>query len=381
VDLRRYDRQRRIQNWDQAALLRGRVIAAGAGALGNELIKNLALLGVGRLMVVDFDQVETSNLSRTVLFRETDVGRPKAQVAARAAAQLNPDVDVRYVDGDLFYDLGLGFYRHSDLVIGGLDTLAARSLVGLNCALAGVPFLDGGMWALGGEARWFMAGKGVCFECTLSDSDRARVYERQSCTGFRLRESGLDEPQVATTVSTAAVIGGLLAQEAVRYLCKWEVFDGEATVYNGLTLNMHRATMSRAPECPYHRPYKDVRELERQADEITGIELLRQAEADLGQPAILELGRDFLLGLHCPGCDRYENINAPLGRTEESKVPCPFCGSARKADILSRLDIDNPYSERALSELGVPPGEVLAARAGERLRFYELTGDVTKFWA
>lgn len=379
MELNRYDRQQRIQNWDQAALSRARVLVAGAGALGNELIKNLVLLGVGHLFVADFDHVETSNLSRTVLFRETDLGQPKAEVAAKAAMQLNPEVDVRYINGDLFYDLGLGFFRHADLVISGLDNWAARSHVGLNCALAGVPFLDGGMWALGGEVRWFMAGDGVCFECTLSDSDRQRAHERRSCTGFKLQDG--DARRVATTVSTAAIIGGMLAQEAARYLCKWEVFGGNAMVYNGLMFNIHRATLSRDPQCPYHSPYEKVHELERNVNEMTGGELLKLAEAELGQPSILELGRDFLLGLHCSGCGRSEMINALLGRVAESRGSCPWCGSVRKAEIISHLNGDERHGERTLSELGVPPGDVLAARADEQLRFYELTGDINKFWA
>jgi molybdopterin/thiamine biosynthesis adenylyltransferase len=175
---------------------------------------------------VDFDRIELSNLSRTLLFRDADVGRSKARVAAKVAARLNPDVDLRSMDGDLFYDVGLGFYRHADLVVGGLDSLAARSQVGLSCALAGVPFLDGGMWALGGEVRWFMSGDGPCFECTLNDADRERAYERRSCTGFRVEGVEPYERHVPTTVSTAAVIGGLLAQETARYLCGIAVHGG-----------------------------------------------------------------------------------------------------------------------------------------------------------
>lgn len=384
----RYDRQRRIEGWDQAALLRSRVLVAGAGALGNELIKNLVLLGVGHLLVIDFDHIERSNLSRTVLFRDADVGRAKAQAAIEAAARLNPDVDLRAIDGDLFYDVGLGLYRHCDLVVGGLDNLAARSQVGVSCALADTPFLDGGMWALGGEARWFMPGEGPCFECTLSDADRARAHERRSCTGFRIEdaESVDGERHVPTTVSTAAVIGGLLAQETARYLCGWDVHEGQAAVYNGLTLTMHRTTLSRDPDCPYHHAYQDVIELDARATDLTGIAFLERAEADLGADAILELGRDFLLGFDCSNCGRAERVNAPVGRVDATRERCPHCGATREAHIISYLDGSEPHATRPLSALGVPLGEVLAARARDVkepgcLRLYELTGDVHDLWA
>lgn len=376
----RYDRQRRIEGWSQSALLQAYVMVAGAGALGNELVKNLVLLGVGHILVVDFDRIETSNLSRTVLFRDADVGRSKAQAAVESAGRLNPEVNLCYIDGDLFYDLGLGFYRHADLVVSGLDSLAARSQAGLSCALAGVPFLDGGMWAMGGEVRWFVPGDGPCFECTMSDADREVAHERRSCTGFRFEYDESYERHVPSTVSTAAVIGGMLAQETARYLCGLEIHEGQAAVYNGLTLTMHRTELGRDPHCPYHTPYGDVIELGRRVDEMTASELLGRAESDLGGRAILELGRDFLLGFRCPGCGRREDVNELLGRVDEGRVMCPHCGAARDVEIVSRLEGSEPYAGRTLGELGVPPGEVLAARAGENLRLYELAGDVENLW-
>src|SRR6516162_3801638 len=83
-DADRYARHRLIPWWDQELLSLSKVLVVGAGALGNEVLKDLALLGVGHIMVVDFDVVELSNLSRSVLFSDSDIGRPKAQAAAEA---------------------------------------------------------------------------------------------------------------------------------------------------------------------------------------------------------------------------------------------------------------------------------------------------------
>ncbi|MCP4661421.1 MAG: ThiF family adenylyltransferase [bacterium] len=167
--------------------------------------------------MIDFDRVEASNLSRCALFLPGDVGRPKVEAAARALARLNPEVAVRTIAGDLFYDVGLGWYRRSDLVIGCLDSLAARSQVGLAATLAGVPYLDGGMWSLGGEVRCFLPGDGPCFDCTLGPEDYERAWERRSCSGFRqpAGETGAE----ATLASTAAIVGGLL----VRSIAPWRL--------------------------------------------------------------------------------------------------------------------------------------------------------------
>ena len=78
----RYQRHELIDAWDQRLLSRSRIIVVGAGAVGNEVIKLLALIGIGNLLIVDFDRIEVHNLSRAVLFREADIGAAKAHVAA-----------------------------------------------------------------------------------------------------------------------------------------------------------------------------------------------------------------------------------------------------------------------------------------------------------
>src|SRR5918997_3433412 len=95
----RFDRFRLIGWWDQQRLANARVLVVGAGALGNEIIKNLALLGVGNVLIADMDRVENSNLSRSALYRAADNGKPKAQTAARAAREIFPDLNVQAFDG------------------------------------------------------------------------------------------------------------------------------------------------------------------------------------------------------------------------------------------------------------------------------------------
>ena len=90
----RYDRLRLIAWWDQEKLRRAKVLVVGAGALGNEVLKNLALLGIGRVWIVDFDAIEDTNLTRSVLFRSRDRGRNKAVAAADAVRDINPDTRV-----------------------------------------------------------------------------------------------------------------------------------------------------------------------------------------------------------------------------------------------------------------------------------------------
>ena len=164
-----------------------RVLVVGAGALGNEVLKNLALLGVGHVIVIDFDVVEDSNLSRSVLFRTCDAaeGASKARIAAERSRAMNPHPHaiVKGIHGDAVWELGAGVYRHADLVLGCLDNLEARLAVNVGCWRAGKTWIDGGMWELSGSVSVYDASADkACYECNMSP-DRYRLAKvRYSCT-------------------------------------------------------------------------------------------------------------------------------------------------------------------------------------------------------
>src|SRR5438132_988352 len=96
-----------FQWWKQSLLREARVLVVGAGALGIEVIKNLALLGVGNVIIVDLDHIEHSNLSRSILFGPEDEGKSKATTAARAARKVYPDLRAWGVNGNILGDVGL----------------------------------------------------------------------------------------------------------------------------------------------------------------------------------------------------------------------------------------------------------------------------------
>src|SRR5580700_12289205 len=95
----RYSRLQLIPWWDQEKIRAARVLVIGAGALGNEILKNLALLGFLNIVVVDLDRIETSNLSRSVLFRASDIGRSKAEAIAHGYRELLPEANVHPFTG------------------------------------------------------------------------------------------------------------------------------------------------------------------------------------------------------------------------------------------------------------------------------------------
>ena len=137
----RYHRQQLISWWDQDLLASANVLVVGAGALGNEILKNMALLGVGNFHVLDLDVIEGSNLARCVLFRSEDEGAYKAEVAAAAVMSMNPDVTAVGSVEDV-KRLGLGFISAFDLVVAGLDNREARLWINQACRKLGISWVD-----------------------------------------------------------------------------------------------------------------------------------------------------------------------------------------------------------------------------------------------
>ncbi len=214
----RYRRHDLIDWFSQEQVAAARIAVIGAGAVGNEVVKNLVLLGVGEIDVFDFDVVERHNLTRSVLLREADVGRDKAEAVAERARALDPHVTVHGIAGDFWDTMSLGRLARYDCAIAAVDNLEARLRLNQMCQIAGVDLVNSGL-----DSRWvtvecfpFGSTPGVaCYECTLPDTAYARVAERYSCGGLRRRAQL--ERRIPTTVVTASIAGALAASTALRF--------------------------------------------------------------------------------------------------------------------------------------------------------------------
>jgi len=217
-----------------------KVLVAGAGALGNEVLKNLALFGVGNIVIVDFDIVERGNLTRSVLFRADDAydKSNKAVVAAQRIREINPAVHVLPIAENLENGVGLGIYRRMDVIIGCLDSLQSRILLNRLCYRAGKIWIDGAIGDLEGQASVYQPGKS-CYECNLSDEEKADFDKRISCAGVvKMNESA---GRVATTPVSASIIAAIQVQEAMKIIHQdddnagtFSTLTGKLFAYEGL---------------------------------------------------------------------------------------------------------------------------------------------------
>jgi molybdopterin/thiamine biosynthesis adenylyltransferase len=247
----RYDRQERIWWWDQSKLTNSRVLVVGAGALGNEIVKNLALVGVGQIDIVDMDTIENSNLARCALFRDSDRGKPKAEVLAAAASEINPEVQIRSFVYTV-QQLGTGWLKKYDLVIAGLDNREARLWVNASTRRLGMFWVDGAIEGLQGVARVF-GPSGPCFECTLGAIDRELLAHRRSCALLSPEE--IASGRTPTNATTASIVGGLEVQEAIKYLVGRQdllALTGAAWRMEGETMLTSVMQYTEDPDCLAH---------------------------------------------------------------------------------------------------------------------------------
>lgn len=372
----RFARFQLIRWWDQQRLSSARVLLIGAGALGNEILKNLALLGVGRVLVADRDTIENSNLSRSVLFRAEDCGRAKSRVAAERAMAIYPAMRVQPFQGNIVYDLGLGVYRWADVILGGLDNREARVAINRAASRAGKLWIDGAIERLDGVARVFDPACGPCYECTMNEVDWKMLESRRSCA--LLSRAEMEQGKVPTTPTTASIIAGIQCQEAVKLLHGLDVLAGQGFVFDGMTHQSYLVAYTRRADCPAHDPDEPVESLALGVEETRVGDFLERVRGDLGPEAVIEANTDLLASLHCPACDEDEPLFRSLGKVTEQQGRCPRCGTHRVPNTFHTIDGQSPVLDRTLAEIGIPPWDVLAGRCGMEQRFYEFAGDRAK---
>jgi adenylyltransferase/sulfurtransferase len=374
----RFHRFKLISWWDQQRLKNAKVLVIGAGALGNELLKNLALLGIGNVLVADMDCIENSNLSRSVLYRAKDNGQLKATAAARAAREIYPDQNVQAFNGNVVYDLGLGVFRWADIVLGGLDNREARLAINRACWRLNKPWIDGAIEAIQGTARVFVPDgleqAAPCYECTMSDTDWRLLNLRRSCNLLTRQEMELGKTPTTPTISS--IIAGVQTQEAVKLLHGMESFAGKGWVFAGLSADSYMVEFQRKEDCYSHDPLDEVIELDARADSLTVRQLLERARALLGPSAEIELGRDILEKLVCPKCKAEETLFASLGKVSADKAWCPHCKDARRdVQTFHKIRGRESFLDQTLASIGVPAFDILISRNMERAVGFELTGD------
>ncbi len=351
----RYDRLRLISWWDQDKLGSARILVVGAGALGNEVLKNLTLLGIGNIFLIDFDRIESSNLSRSVFFRDSDRGQSKSFVAAERAAELNPDVTITPIEDDVMTSIGLGFLKSIDVVIGCLDNREARLWVNRMCWKACVPWIDGGIQEINGVVKVYGPPEGSCYECTMTKNDYRLISLRYSCP--LLKQEDIQAGRVPTAPTIASMIGGLQVQEMLKLLHQIPTDMGTALVFNGLANQFYKSQLPRREDCLSHETYTEIFQSSLNHDATVG-ELFSFAENRAGAIATLALDRDFVMRFDCNACGNGVDVGRPAMQVRQKESAC-VCGDTMRPEMISEIVPGSQLTDRSLKDVGIPDWDLV----------------------
>ncbi|MFK0191943.1 HesA/MoeB/ThiF family protein [Kitasatospora sp. NPDC090308] len=263
----RHDRQLPLLGPEtQRLLARTTVAIVGLGGLGSFTALECAHLGFGRLVLVDPDTVERSNLNRLLGATEADVGRPKVEVYADLLRAVAPDSTVEAVHDQILSDRALGPVRTADLLLGCVDSDGARLVLNQLAVQYVLPYLDAGSGTridaahrvthAGGQVQAVLPGLG-CLECQGAINARRAAFDlappevrtREIAHGYGTREPA---PSV---VFLNGVVASLLVARAVQLLSgALPAPGGDAlpalTLYDLLAPSLTPVTATAAPTCP-----------------------------------------------------------------------------------------------------------------------------------
>jgi adenylyltransferase/sulfurtransferase len=358
--------------WDQSIVHTKRVGVVGIGALGNEIIKNLALLDFRSIVLIDKDNVELSNLSRSVMFRAGDQGRPKVCAAAASLAHLNPDINVETINGDVMFEVGLGRLRELDILIAGLDSRYVRWWLNRIARALGLAWVEGATEGPHGHAVPFLPDSGPCYECSFTDSEWATLNWVASCQQLQL--DAARQGRVATSPTMASIVAASQVHLAMEILHDRPVQGGRSLLFNLAAPDLMVSGRRENPSCEAHFTWDPIIQTDFSSQDTHVHEVLELGANQVGHPTTVELRSDLVWDFECYTCHERSAVRKPRGMVKYSHVQCPRCGSDRVPHLVHRLD-KKSHGELRLAEVSIPKYDIIEVRGPDGTVWLELTGD------
>ncbi len=245
----RYSRQIIADNWDQRRIEESVILVAGVGSLGSLSAMNFTLMGVGRIIIVDYDTVEVSNLNRQLLFSEEDVGKAKSIVAKLKLEKLNPLVRIDAYNMDI-RNLDRKIFESVHVIIDGLDSFETRRWLNSTAISLNKPLILAGVYGWWGNLQVILPYKTPCLECQpLIPRNRLQQYCSPRGEERILKERAVSKPTPIIT-TTCMVISGIQCQEALKIILGLEEnILKEYVFYDGFHEKFTYMKIDRNPEC------------------------------------------------------------------------------------------------------------------------------------
>ena len=226
----------------QVALAGAHVALVGLGGIGSPALQYLAGAGVGRLTLIDRDVVDLSNLQRQTIYRETDLGRAKAEVAAEWVQQFDGALKVRINTGTVGGDSSAQDLEDADLVLDGCDNFATRLIVSDTCTALGIPLTSAAIGRFQGQVANFAGHlpEQACYRCFVGDAFDADDCDSCAADGV--------------LGAMAGMIGAFAAMQAIRVLLMGHAALGDPQwgqlhLFEGLVPSLRTLRIAKDPGC------------------------------------------------------------------------------------------------------------------------------------
>ncbi len=220
----------------QRKLLNSKVLIIGAGGLGSPISIYLTLAGVGQIGIVDFDDVDVTNLQRQILHYNSDIGRSKVISAKETLNAYNPETEITLFEEPLNSENAIEIMSQFDVIVNGADNFAARYLINDAAYLCNKPLVDGSILLFDGQATVFVPGKG-CYRCLFPEPPPPG--EVPSCA-----EAGV-------LGVMPGIVGTIQATETVKLIMGiGDSLIGRLLLIDGLSMEFRVVKTKRNVNCP-----------------------------------------------------------------------------------------------------------------------------------
>lgn len=399
-DINYHRRQELMISPEASALIKkAKILVIGVGAGGNEVLKNLLLMGFGNFTIIDFDTVEDSNLSRTTLFRKEDIGKSKALTAAERLKELSlhDNPNIVGLHGNLLTDFGKGLFIEHDIVISCVDTQKCRAFINDWCVRTKTPFFEMGfqrfdvnvsffapvgqlrqkngeiidkMPSKDGEFPTFIGEFPVCLREEIGFGDFDVV--RNSCSGFKVQDKEL--AKIPTIQVAASMAGTLIATEVIKFLSGIDSIRNKILFFSGLSYETLPVGYRRHQKCTIHDEHIPIETIQIPRNVSIG-EVLNIVEDKYGCTAMMYLPDSYVIEGTCHGCGKIIQYNKRNSEIYDQERWCEDCRKMAK-DSSAGLELNFPnhlkkvqqeislsteqeFLNLTLKQVGVPDNDIL----------------------
>ncbi len=357
----------------QKRLKAASVLMIGTGGLGAPLGMYLAAAGVGRLGIVDFDVVESSNLQRQIIHGTKDIGRPKIESARDRLSDINPHIEIETHEARLTSDNAQRLFQTYDIIVDGTDNFPTRYLVNDACVLSGKPNVYGSIFRFEGQASVFWAPRGACYRCLYPEPPPPGLVP--SCA-----EGGV-------LGVLPGIVGAIQANETIKIILGAEgLLVNRLLLFDAWAMKFRELKLQKDPQCPICGDSPTIKELidyeafcglnpNQQAEppqmqEITATELKRRLDRgddiqiiDVREPHEYEIAR--LPGTKLIPLSHAVNRMSEIDPARETVVHCK--GGVRSAKAIEAL------------KLAAFPGRLINLKGGITAWSDEVDASVPKY--